>query len=185
MKARTSVVAPRARGDVAAPLCSRSGHSSEPREGSQRGTAAARTREGCRERGKAPRSEASCRWAGVGRPGRRWPCRRGHRGCSAVALEHGETPLASLRSSSGPGAGRKRCSQLPRSRASAGTLALPRRGFIKRRCSAGEEAAGRGPPVRRRNAERGLPSGAGVRLQCISHKPGGGGEGRGTGPPGM
>lgn len=44
---------------------------------------------------------------------------------------------------------------------------------------------GRGLLVQQRNAERGLPSGAGVRLQCISHKPGGGGEGRGTGPPGM
>lgn len=44
---------------------------------------------------------------------------------------------------------------------------------------------GRGLLVQQRNAERGLPSGAGVRLQCISHKPSGGGEGRGTGPPGM
>lgn len=49
----------------------------------------------------------------------------------------------------------------------------------------GGQGGGRALLVRWRNAERGLPSGAGVRLQCISHKPGGGGEGRGTGPPGM
>lgn len=115
-----------------------------------------------------------------------WPCTRlpWLGGCLPIAPQHGEMPLVPplllvlLRS--------RKENVLPATvlPASSGMLSAAVPGLYKIGMKRGR-GGGRGLLVRQRNAERGLPSGAGVRLQCISHKPGGGGEGRGTGPPGM